>query len=73
MAIVLLEYGLKKSPYNNSFRLWLMKLTSKLGLTSMYTIQGLAIKWASSADPPPEEKKAAKPEPKVDYSKETKK
>jgi hypothetical protein len=37
MQISLLEFGLKKSPNNKSFLVWLIKLTSKLGLTSMVT------------------------------------
>ena len=45
MAYILLEYGLKKSPNNNDFKLWLMKLTTKLGLSSNYTTHGHGIKW----------------------------
>jgi hypothetical protein len=37
MTISLLEYGLKKSPNNNTLRLMLMKVSDKLGLTSKYT------------------------------------
>lgn len=37
MSISLLEYGLRKSPNNNTLRLLLMRITGKLGLTSKYT------------------------------------
>eukprot|EP00347_Sterkiella_histriomuscorum_P000542 403375452 len=35
MQISILEYALKRSPYNKTFTAWLMKLYSKLGLTSI--------------------------------------
>jgi hypothetical protein len=37
MQISMLELGLKKSPQNKTFTTWLLKLYSKLGLTSLVT------------------------------------
>jgi hypothetical protein len=37
MMISLLEYALVRAPQSNSIRVWLIKLYSKLGLTSKVT------------------------------------
>ena len=47
MKISILEYALKKSPSNNNLRLWLMKLTDKLGLSSKFTSVSSNIKGLS--------------------------
>lgn len=44
MLIVMLEFALKRSPNNNTFRIWLMKIHSKLGLSSKFTAVGSHVK-----------------------------
>lgn len=47
MMISMLELALTKSPYNNSLKVWLMRILSKQGLTSRYIQIGNSVKGLS--------------------------
>jgi hypothetical protein len=50
MKVCILEYALKKSPNNNSLRIWMMKTCDKLGLTTKLTNYSSSVKGLNDAD-----------------------